>query len=364
LSLEVACVRAREAAARWFLESGIQEPSGGVARYYRTDLGRNHRISTEITGYAVSFLTWLFRLTGEPRLLEAATRAGNFLVRQAWDPEAALFPFEYAMDGDSAEPLAYFFDNAIVVRGLLALWRVTGRSELLETAARCGQTMAREFDTANGFSAALWLPTKVPAPRDERWSRNPGCYHLKAALAWRELALAGVEGNFQEFYRRALRYAVATHEQFLPATAEPAVMDRLHAYSYFLEGLLACADEPECRQTLRNGIERARERLEQVAPLFERGDVRAQLLRVRLFADALGIAPLAEEEAEREVGRILEFQADDQDPRVSGGFYFGRTPSGWLPFVNPYTTAFAVQALEMWRQHRMGQFQPQWQELI
>jgi hypothetical protein len=364
LSLEAACLRAREAAARWFLESGIQEPSGGVARYYRTDFGRNHRISTEITGYAASFLAWLFRLTGEPQLLEGATRAGDFLVRQAWDSQAALFPFEYPTDGDSAEPLAYFFDNAIVVRGLLALWRVTGRSEWLETAARCGQVIAHEFDTTNGFSAALWLPAKVPAPRDERWSRNPGCYHLKAALAWRELALAGVQGNFEESYRRALRYAVATHEQFLPPTAEPAVMDRLHAYCYFLEGLLACADEPECRQTLRHGIERTRERLEQIAPLFERGDVRAQLLRVRLFADALGAAPMGEDEAEREVARILEFQVQDRDPRVYGGFYFGRTPTGWLPFINPYTTAFAVQALEMWRQRRTGQFQPLWQELI
>ena len=43
-------------AARWYARSGIQEPSGGVARYYRTDLERNHPVSTEITGYVISAL--------------------------------------------------------------------------------------------------------------------------------------------------------------------------------------------------------------------------------------------------------------------------------------------------------------------
>ena len=48
-------------AGRWFLESGIQDDSGGVARYYRSDVGRNAGVSTEITGYAVSALVYLYR---------------------------------------------------------------------------------------------------------------------------------------------------------------------------------------------------------------------------------------------------------------------------------------------------------------
>ena len=43
-------------AGDWFRQSGIQEASGGVARYYRTDLKRNHPLSTEITAYALSAL--------------------------------------------------------------------------------------------------------------------------------------------------------------------------------------------------------------------------------------------------------------------------------------------------------------------
>ena len=46
-------------AGEWFLRSGIQQPNGGVARYYRTDLERNHAVSTEITGYAASAFVYL-----------------------------------------------------------------------------------------------------------------------------------------------------------------------------------------------------------------------------------------------------------------------------------------------------------------
>ncbi len=364
MSLETATVRARDLAARWLLESGIQEASGGVARYYQSDLGRNYRVSTEITGYAAALLVWLHRQTADPRTLEAARRAGRFLTRRAWDSASGLFPFEYGLDSEGAEPLAYFFDNAIVVRGLLALWRATAEREFLETAARCAAGMARDFRAAAGFHAALRLPEKEPAPADERWSRNPGCYQLKALMAWRELDEITGSKTFDSCFEPELRYALQTHRRFLPERVEAPAMDRLHAYCYFLEGLLVWADRPACREALREGIRRAGELLEAVTPLFERCDVRAQLLRVRLFADALGVAPLEPGEAERQAARLLEFQSAEPDLRHYGGFRFGRKGSQWLPFINPYSTAFATQALDMWRAHRHGRFQPRWQELI
>lgn len=364
MSLEGACLRARQLAARWFVESGIQESCGGVARYYECEPAKNYRVSTEITGYAASTLSWLYRISGDERLRQAALRAGRFLTSQAWDSTAELFPFEHAVDGDYAEPLAYFFDNAIVVRGLLALWRLSKEPEFLEIAARCGAGMAREFRAGAGFHPVLWMPERRPAAADGRWSRNPGCYHLKAALAWRELDQATGKDVFGEECRRALEFALATHRGFLGERPEPAAMDRLHAYCYFLEGLLPVIDRPECRQAMREGIARACEMLEAVTPQFERCDVRAQLLRVRLFAHALAVLPLAPEEAERQAARILEFQALEPDPRLHGGFRFGRQGEHWLPYINPYSTAFAVQALEMWCAHRAGRFQPVWQDLI
>ena len=129
-----------ETAGRWFLQSGIQEASGGVARYYRSDLRANARVSTEITGYAVSALLFLHQRTGDPAYLDAGLRAARFLTRQAWDVRLGTFPFE--LNGALGSSYAYFFDCGIIVRGLLYAWRVTGDSEFRSAAITCGDALA------------------------------------------------------------------------------------------------------------------------------------------------------------------------------------------------------------------------------
>jgi len=79
-----------------------------------------------------------------------------------------------------------------------------------------------------------------------------------------------------------------------------------------------------------------------------RSDVYAQLLRIRLFADWNGAAPLDRQAAEKEAETLAGFQAASADPRIDGGFYFGRRGAEWLPYINPVSTAFAMQALALW----------------
>ena len=277
----------------WFLNSGIQEPGGGVARYYRTDLARNARVSTEITGYAVSALVYLFLRTGREEYLAAATRAADFLVLKAWDREHAIFPFEYDSNGQPPEPLAYFFDSGIIARGLLALWRATRREQYLAAAAACGDSMARDFAAGERIHPVLRLPEKTALPYEPRWSRSPGCYQLKAAMAWRELELATADPLFGRLYHEAVAAFLPDHTAFLAAEPDRReVMNRLHAYCYFLEGLLPCASRPDCAAALAEGIRLAGDLLRDIRPEFERSDVHAQLLRVRLLAAAAGRFPL------------------------------------------------------------------------
>jgi hypothetical protein len=348
-------------AARWFLKSGIQQPSGGVARYYRTDTRKLQAVSTEITGYAAATLAYLYRLTGDAGCREAAVRAGRFLTRVAWDPALGTVPFECRPENGSRRAPAYFFDAGIIARGLMALWRATGEAEFLETATACARSMADDFRGPSGYHAALSLPEKQPLAADGRWSRQPGCYQLKPAMAWLETGA----GRYTRLYEMALAGCLTTHSAFLDAEPDPErVMDRLHAYCYFLEGLLPRATQPNCAPVLRDGILRAGGLLREIGPSFERSDVCAQLLRLRIYAAALGVAPLDTNLAEEEAAKIWGYQLDDPDPRVHGAFSFGRRASEPAPFANPASTAFSVQALEMWRQHQKGEFQPDVLELI
>lgn len=338
-------------AGQWFLRSGIQEISGGVARYYRTDLQRNHPVSTEITGYAASALVYLHSVTKDERYLDAAQHAGRFLACTAWDRRSRMMPFEM----ESAR-FSYFFDCGIIVRGLLAVWRATGRDELLNAAAKVGQSMADDFAAPDGWHPIVSFPDRRPAERVAlSWSRSPGCYQLKSAMAWFDLAEAVGDPHLSKPYQHALELALSNSGDFLPGHPEPqCVMDRLHAFLYFLEGLLPCAGDARCAAAIEQGLPRAAAYLRQIAPQFERSDVYAQLLRMRIYADFHGAAPMDTAAADHEAQRLRGFQAEDEDPRIDGGFYFGRKQGAWLPYVNPVSTAFAMQALELWERSRNG----------
>jgi hypothetical protein len=335
-----------ERAGCWFLSSGIQDGCGGVARYYRSDTGEYLPVSSEITGYAASTLTYLHSITGRAEYLDRAVIAARYLSRRVWQPALEAFPFE---PDASREQFNYFFDAGIIIRGLLAVWRAAPEREFLDVAAACGRAMNRDFWNSVDIHPVLTLPGKEPVSRDGGWSRNPGCYQLKSALAWLELAAATGDESFRAPYERALAYSLATYGSFLPGVADRLkVMDRLHAFSYFLEGLLPVLNRKICATALCDGIRRLSAHLREIRPAFERSDVYAQLLRARLLADLAGVAPLDEAAAEEEAATLATYQ------NTGGGFGFGRKSGGDLPFVNPVSTGFGLQALAMWEQHRSG----------
>ncbi|MBM3727633.1 MAG: hypothetical protein FJW40_19710 [Acidobacteria bacterium] len=344
----------------WLVHSGIQKPSGGFARYRRADLGRNERTSTEITAYAVCGLLHLHKTTREPVYRDAAARAGEFLLG-AWDAGIRAFPFETADEMGQPEPLSYFFDTGIIARALLRLWRTTGSQQYLDAAALAGESMRRDFRTEipGRYHPILALPSKEPLPYAAAWSRRPGCFHLKAALAWRELHEATGDAAFEAEYDAAVCWSVANREGFL--TAEPArerVMDRLHAFCYFLEGLLPVAAAH--RGVMEAGIEEAARELRAVRDLFSRSDVYAQLLRVRLLG-GLGVDMVS---ALEEARSLEPFQAESSDSQTNGTFLFGQRQGVLAAHPNPVSTVFAMQALQWWREFMDGKLRAGWRDLI
>ena len=342
----------------WFLRSGIQESNGGVERFYRSDSATSAAISTEITGYAASALAYLHSRTGQQEYLDAAVRAARYLTRQAWDSAASTFPFE------PGSKRAYFFDLGIIVRGLLSVWRATGESEFRARAEEAALSLAFDFLGDGFFHPVISLPDKQPLPQEPRWSRKPGCYQLKSALAWRDIG----DPHARQLFHAAVGFALADHESFLEEENDREKrMDRLHAYCYFLEALLFVAgnERQDVNRALASGISRTARLLREIAPLFERSDVNAQLLRVRLIAHHLGAVPLDQSAAQEEALRTESFQVlGAAAPRVRGGFWFGRKGAQLLPFSNPVSTAFCAQALALWHDHQSQRWSFELAQLI
>ncbi len=354
-----------ERAGRWFRDSGIQEASGGVARYYRSDLRQNARVSTEITGYSISALLFLYQRSGQAEYLDAALRPARFLTRTAWDATLNTFPFEHSANGEGSGALAYFFDTGIIIRGLLGAWRISKDPEFRDVALAAGRAMLADFQARDAIHPILALPEKRPLAYEARWSASPGCYQLKSAMAWYELFETTGEMDFRKAYESAVEAALAGEYDFLPGEAsQERVMDRLHAYLYFLEGLLPAIHRPDCAQAFQSGLDRTAAFLRQIAPLFARSDVYAQLLRARLYGESLGAIPLDHAAAAHEAEQAAGFQLDSADARIDGGFGFGRKAGETLPFVNPVSTAFCVQALALWDDRKSNTLEARRQALI
>ena len=322
-------------AGAWLLESGIQQASGGVSRYRLTDRAENLPVSTEITGYAVSGYCYLFEQSGDERYLAAARRAANFLIDDAWDPKTSSMPFELG----SAARYSYFFDCGIIARALLYFYRVDRTERYLAAARNIGIAMNRDFKSLSGaFHTIILLPCKDPTPSETWWSRMPGAFQLKAALAWHQLGIETGESQFAEMYEQMLAFSLQQYRVTLDSESDDLKkMDRLHAWAYFLEGLQPVASRTNVAVVLRDALAEGEILREKLAPRFLRSDVCAQLLRVKLLS---GGVP-----APGEVERIESFQYANGDASLKGGFAFGRRDGVTTAHVNPVSTVFCLQAL-------------------
>jgi hypothetical protein len=328
-----------------------------VARFYRADLQKNKAVSTEITGYTASALVFLYRVTGQEEYLDRARLTAGFLCDHAWDDALQTFPFEHPSPSGASEHHSYFFDCGIIVRGLISVWRATREDRLLDLAVAASRGMIADFHSGADYHPILELPEKSALTRADQWSRMPGCYQAKAALAWWEVAEVTGETALRDAYLEMLEAGLRTYREFLPGAADrPRVMDRLHAYSYFLEGMYPALDRAECVDAYRYTLAAVSRYLREIAPEFARSDVYAQLLRARICGARA--VPVDVAAAREEAAALAAFQVHGGDVRTDGAFLFGSRHGEPIPHANPVSTAFAIQALEAWRAFQAAEENP------
>jgi hypothetical protein len=88
-------------------------------------------------------------------------------------------------------------------------------------------------------------------------------------------------------------------------------------------------------------------------------------LRLRLIAHHQGTVDLNQPDAQEEAARVSGFQVmQERESQLAGGFWFGRKGGQILPYSNPVSTAFAMQALALWQDHQKGEWSFTLAELI
>ncbi len=134
---------------RWLTRSGIQDESGGLARYYRATENKYEAISTAATGFFISGLLRCAEYSPESPPKQA-TAAGRMLIEKAYDMEAGMFLSDLEPTEDNPRKWAYFFDCLIAIRALIDLWRVT----------RCYSVLLACHERSYSFRPALAHPLR------------------------------------------------------------------------------------------------------------------------------------------------------------------------------------------------------------
>lgn len=183
-------------AQQWLRTSDIMQPDGAVFAWQAPEQPARQFLSSEITGYAISFFCW----AGD---VSAALRAARWLVSTAQDEFGAMRCRWYSASTNDTDfqqdgPLRWIFDTGIALKGLVDIYRLTRLSEFVApiTAAVLFLLQTRGAD---GLFPGRWnVETQTPAQDLTRWSAQSGSYHAKVERGIVAAALALHEESWLE----------------------------------------------------------------------------------------------------------------------------------------------------------------------
>ncbi len=190
---------------------------------------------------------------------------------------------------------------------------------------------------------------------------------LKAAAAFLELADDGGMAELRTSAENLLKFAMQRHEGFsnAPTADLEGRLNKLRRYALFLEGLLPfAAERMEAGAALQAGIIRLEAEARETPANELPPELLAQPLRLRLFADLLGLGELDRVRAQEEAELLSEYQLQSSDPCLDGAFGPVLDAMEVGASLTPHPTAVALQALQFWDEAEAGGFRRSWRDLI
>lgn len=357
-------------AEEWLLSSGIQDRTvdprvqGGVHAWFDLSTSQFSFYYTEITGYYVTWCCYEYRLTGEPKYLDAAAEAVAWLLREARDPATKALKCRLNDQGWAGR--ACSFDNAMCLNGLVNYYAISGDEDARTAAREIGNWLVDAMRQSDGsFFSKFDLATKAPNNPGGKWSLISGPFLIKLSIGL--LALAGATGEVR--FSDAARDLCTWGLQFQDSdgrvrTSPDPSITFLHPHCYAAEGWYVAGSILQNQTFLdahRKAVEwaAAMQRPTGGFPGYSEGgkavdvespDITAQVYRLWQLLP-VGERPNINEEAVKK--NILSYQCMDDRAWARGGLFSG---SAWFhgeaknaegQHVNSWVTMFATQALRM-----------------
>ncbi|MFH2231943.1 MAG: formyltransferase family protein [Patescibacteria group bacterium] len=352
-------------ATNWLLKSGIQnEPgtktitgvdaSGSFNAWFDMDKRNYSYIYSEISGYALTTLLYLYQASKKAVYLDRANGVASWLLKT--QHPAGQFQTAFYMNVDSQRKPENFhtFDTGVILNGLVNYFRVTSDPNYLSSAKRSADWLISTMTGDGSVPAMISHKDNSRVDFPDTWSTQSGPYHAKLAIGLLNLFDVTKEIKYQNAARAFCDYALSKMTQdgqFY--TYESFKSTNFHPHAYTCEGLYVAGkylNEPRYFDAAKKGTEWAVSLIKNgIVPrhIFdgnpnynERVDVMAQIYRLALLFDIKSESMLLLH------NNLLSNQYFGEVQEQRGGFIFGKSSDGKpLEHINSWVTMFALQAM-------------------
>jgi hypothetical protein len=327
-------------------------------------------VYSEITGYAISCYSWICSELGKAEGLGPAREAAQWIIRKM-DSEFLLVAGYRKQDsfvgkGDLSNQI-YLFDNGMAIIGLLNLYRLTGKKDLLQFAGNMADSLIKHFFKGSAISTALLDKFYKPMElKVSKWSTVPGAYHSKLSVGLLELSKLTDTTNYISISNAICDFAISLQKPDGRFETSPgSEITHMHPHLYACEGLIYSGVTQSNKKHLKSGLDGIIWATQQVnkkgglsrdnsKQTVEQSDAMCQLLRLlilcRLDLPQLLSQSKLENMIDRLHDRILNFCIMSRDENRGGVKY-----QLGLESACSWCTMFCMQALRLWQKKTSGQ---------
>lgn len=359
---------------RWLLDSGIRikngKDTGALYGWKYLDPPSYPFVYSEVTGYAISCFSWIYSELGQIEALESAKQAAEWTIRNMDSEYLLVAGYRYlktfVQKGDLSNQI-YLFDNGMAMIGLLNLYRLTRKMNLLTSACNMADTLIKHFFKDSTITVALvdkfCRPTTLP---ENKWSTIPGSYHSKLSLGFLLLSRLTGDPGYAKISDNLCKFAVSLQNpdgRFV--TTPDSQVTYLHAQMYACEGLVYSGIIQSNSQFLQSGLKGIVWATRQLNPdcgltrdsskgSVEQSDATAQLLRLlvlchsdlQTFLDESSLGRIIDNLHERLLSFCILSDSDDNED--NGGVKYQLS----LKSVCSWCTMFCMQAIRLrWKKN-------------
>ncbi len=366
----------------WLEKSGIQNSlnkknllSGSVNAWYDPQKKKYSFVYSEINGYFMTMMAFLYKRTGEKKYLNKGLEAAKWLISNAQEKNGGfrcLFLIDKNSNHAHKKDQIYSFDNGVIINGLVSLYKETKKSFLIKSAEKCGNWIINFcIDNNNLVKPVYEIEQNKFFESDKEWSTTSGSYHTKISIGLANLFSIVKKKKFLEASKLICNSSLKFQKRngrFLSFPFKGGTNAHPHCYS--AEGLWVIGTFLKNKKYLKSfeiatrWILSKQNSAGKIPRLFlinssiyhERIDAIAQTIRL------IFLSTFNKNEKQVKINKVklnkllkimLKYQnSNSSNPKIKGSFSWGKKSNGVeLKHPNSWVTFFAIQSLFFYKDY-------------